>query len=165
MKPVKSELQLPLTEEETSNSSYHVLQLLEEQESEHQKDLLRNSRVVPLVEDEDLPCGSACDEFKQESTMDHMEGNSCGTRSLYDCIHNGRLDLNEAARFILKGKRNGTFSQAMYDEFVSEAATKVHHYANNGMLDLHDPFLEMRLNSIGTFMMVRDQILAPNSKG
>ncbi|CAJ0599574.1 unnamed protein product [Cylicocyclus nassatus] len=155
---VKSELKVPLTEEETSNSSYHALQLLDEQGSENQKDMLRNGRVVPLVEDEDLPCGSACDDVcKQGTAMDRMEGKSSGTRSLYDCIHNGRLDLNEAARFILKGKRNGTFSQAMYDEFVSEAATKVHHYANNGMLDLHDPFLEMRLNSIGTFMMSQIQ--------
>ncbi|CAJ0602372.1 unnamed protein product [Cylicocyclus nassatus] len=35
--------------------------------------------------------------------------------NLYQCVCNGALDLNKAARLILRQKNNGTFNQQVYD--------------------------------------------------
>ncbi|CAJ0606480.1 unnamed protein product [Cylicocyclus nassatus] len=74
--------------------------------------------------------------------------------SLYECVSNGTLDMNKAARLILKQKRDGSFNQSVYDEFVrSEVASRVHYFRNNGILDISDTVLEMRLTGIMNYMM------------
>ncbi|VDK53643.1 unnamed protein product [Cylicostephanus goldi] len=78
--------------------------------------------------------------------------------SLYACISNGTLDMDKAARLVLKQKRDGSFNQSIYDEFVrSEVASRVQYFRNTGTLDLGDTVLEMRLTGIINYMMAEIQ--------
>ncbi|KAL6737907.1 hypothetical protein Aduo_011510 [Ancylostoma duodenale] len=70
--------------------------------------------------------------------------------------HGGTLDLNKAARLILLQKRNRSFNQSTYDEFVqSECASRVTRFITEGLLDQEDPIMEMRLTEIANFLMER----------
>ncbi|CAJ0591761.1 unnamed protein product [Cylicocyclus nassatus] len=74
--------------------------------------------------------------------------------SLYDCIVVGTLNMKEAAQLILDQKRNGQFNKSIYDEFVrSEAASRVQNFCFDGLLDLDDAVLEMRLCNLANSLL------------
>ncbi|VDN28405.1 unnamed protein product, partial [Cylicostephanus goldi] len=74
--------------------------------------------------------------------------------SLYECTHNGSLDMYKAAQLILKQRKEGSFNQNVYDEFVrSEVASRIQYFRNDGLFNLSDTTLEMRLVGISSFMM------------
>ncbi|EYC43589.1 hypothetical protein Y032_0488g2354 [Ancylostoma ceylanicum] len=55
-------------------------------------------------------------------------------RSMYRCITEDTLDLNTAARIIQNEKNRGTFSQAVYDEFVrSDIVHRVNVFKYDGL--------------------------------
>ncbi|RCN35157.1 hypothetical protein ANCCAN_18991 [Ancylostoma caninum] len=85
---------------------------------------------IPIEQEEEVEPGNVY--YRPE--LDFQAPSEEGPRAvstLYDCISNGRLDLNRAARLILDQKPNGTFRQATYDltdppQRIQEYSVRLH---------------------------------------
>ncbi|CAJ0603069.1 unnamed protein product [Cylicocyclus nassatus] len=123
---------------------------------------VRQEHIV--TQEEQIPPGSAYErrEFVFEEESMQMEELPELPSSLFDCVANGELRMELAAKLMLHRTKNGTFNYAAYDEFVSSnvAARAVSRY--DGLDGFEDPhivgcnFMAMRLLAdIGKAQMMK----------
>ncbi|CAJ0594015.1 unnamed protein product [Cylicocyclus nassatus] len=91
---------------------------------------VRQEHIV--TQEEQIPPGSAYErrEFVFEENSMQMEELPELPSSLFDCVANGELRMELAAKLMLHRTNSGTFNYAAYDEFVSSnvAARAVSRY-------------------------------------
>ncbi|RCN34069.1 hypothetical protein ANCCAN_20090 [Ancylostoma caninum] len=101
---------------------------------------------IPIEMEEEAPTGDIYErrEFNFDAPPAREAPRPAG--SLYDCITNGTIQMDKAAKLIMDQKKRRVFNKAAYEEFTrSEVATRAQHYDFDGLDDTDESIREVRL--------------------